>query len=543
MRNSVAIGAIAEYVRSVTLRQPSHEDARAELSALTGAWTGLRARVVSSREEYDSSRHFDVLLSDADGTYTVSFAPPDGLPWPLRGVHRWNEGDLLRVNGTILRIQQAIASLDFVWERDDLLDHLVNVCLIDEELDSRVPSAVSDADLQVRLDEFRRARGLLSVADTHEWLAQQGVSHRQLERRLADALLVEILAEQVVGDAVADFLKADKSKLGIFPVMLASAGSQADLQELRHRTADPASWHTWAVATGGNRREVRSYRIDAFDAAPSLTVLASDDVPVGTVSEVFPYRDAHALACKVGTTELPEPHAGDIREPLRALIDVTGGDKKYHTLPAEPPRHEMKRLYRGMIQPMRIINRRQQRCFLRGHRKQVKQRDADCEFVTDRRRTLLQRQRDPQRVPLRPRQARDEVGEVSYQLSQSAAGQIDLGLHATGPEHRHPSGLIDCVVQEGGLAHPRLAFNRQRRTSSASSRREQLNELTALTIAPDQRGRVHHDGAPRPQPFAGQTMRRSRRGSGMLLTQGQSEIIIDLLAATTVLLPRPRLMM
>jgi putative peptide maturation system protein len=307
MRNSVGVCAIAEYVRTVTLRQPSHEDAQAELWALTEAWTGLHARVVSSLEEYDSSRHFDVLLTDAEGTYTVSFAPADGLPWPLRGVHRWNEGDLLRVNGTTLRIQQAIASLDFVWERDDLLGHLVNVCLVDEELAARVPFAVSDADLQARLDEFRRARGLLSVADTQEWLGQHGISHRQLERRLSDALRVELLAEQVVGDAVADFLKADKSKLGIFPVMLASAASQEDLQELRHRIAAPASWHTWAVTTGGNRREVRSYRIDAFDAAPSLAVLASDDVPVGTVSEMFPHRDAHALACKVGPTEPPEP--------------------------------------------------------------------------------------------------------------------------------------------------------------------------------------------------------------------------------------------
>ena len=115
MTDSAAICAIAEYVRSVTLRQLSQADARTELSSLSEAWAGLRARVVSSCEEYDSSRHFDVLLTDADGTYTVSFAPAGGLPWPLRGVHRWNEGDLLRVNGTTLRVQQAIASLDFLW--------------------------------------------------------------------------------------------------------------------------------------------------------------------------------------------------------------------------------------------------------------------------------------------------------------------------------------------------------------------------------------------------------------------------------------------
>lgn len=307
MNSSVAICAIAKYVRSVTLRQASDEDARAELGALAESWTGLRIRLVSSCEEYDSSRHFDVLLADADGTYTVGFAPPDGLPWPLRGVHRWSEGDLVRVNGTTLRIQQAVACLDFVWERDDLLDHLVNVCLVEEELAAREPFPVSDTDLQVRLDEFRRARGLFTAADTHEWLAQHGISHRQLEQRLADALRMELLAEQVVGNAVTDYAEANKSELGIFPVMLASARAHEDLHELRRRTADPAGWLTWAATPNGNMREVRCCRIDAFDASPSLSVLASDDVQVGTVSQVFPHQDGHALACKIGPTEPPEP--------------------------------------------------------------------------------------------------------------------------------------------------------------------------------------------------------------------------------------------
>ena len=306
MQTSAAICAIAEYVRSVTLRQPPDEDARAELSALTTACNNLRVRMVSSREEYDSSQHFDVLLTDAEGTYTVSFAPADGLPWPLRGIHRWSEGDLVRVNGTTLRIQQAIACLDFVWERNDLLEHLINVCLVEEELATREPFPVGDTDLQVRLDEFRRARGLFAAADTHEWLALHGISQRQLERRLVDELRVELLAEQTVGDAVADSLKEHKSEFGIFPAMLASARSREDLRELSE-TMDPASWFTWAVTPEAHSREVRCQRIDAFDASPPLAALASDDTPVGTVSEVFLHRDAHTLACKIGPTEPSEP--------------------------------------------------------------------------------------------------------------------------------------------------------------------------------------------------------------------------------------------
>jgi putative peptide maturation system protein len=306
MQTSTAICAIADYIRSATLRQPPDEDARAELSALTATWDNLRARIVSSREEYDSSQHFDALLTDAEGTYTVSFAPADGLPWPLRAIHRWSEGDLVRVNGTTLRIQQAVACLDFVWERDDLLEHLINVCLVEEELATREPFPVGDSDLQARLDAFRRARGLFAAADTHEWLAHHGISQRQLERRLADELRVELLAEQTVGNAVADYLKAHKSEFGIFPAMLASAPSQEDLQDL-DPTMDPASWLTWAVTPGAHSREVRCQRIGAFDAPPPLAALASDDIPVGTVSEIFLHGNAHTIACKIGPTEPSEP--------------------------------------------------------------------------------------------------------------------------------------------------------------------------------------------------------------------------------------------
>src|SRR5262249_1552776 len=134
MEISAALAAIAPYLRSVTARQVSEDEAKAELTAIALEWEDLRARIVSSTEDYDESRHFDVLLTDGAGTYTISFAAADGLPWPLRGVNRWSEEDLVRVNGTTLTVQQAVSCLDFIWERDDLMNHLVNVCLVEEEL-------------------------------------------------------------------------------------------------------------------------------------------------------------------------------------------------------------------------------------------------------------------------------------------------------------------------------------------------------------------------------------------------------------------------
>jgi len=306
MEISAALAAIAPYLRSVTARQVSEDEAKAELTAIALEWEDLRARIVSSTEDYDESRHFDVLLTDGAGTYTISFAAADGLPWPLRGVNRWSEEDLVRVNGTTLTVQQAVSCLDFIWERDDLMNHLVNVCLVEEELAARRPFSVRGQDLQDRLDEFRRAHGLFSAGDTHKWLAGQGISHRQLERRLEDKQRVELLAEHVIGDLVPDYVKAHQAELGSLPVILATARSPEDLEELHGLTCDPAAWLNWAIAVGGSRREVRCCRISAFDSPPAMSFLASDDVPVGTVSDVYPHRLGHALACKIGPTELPE---------------------------------------------------------------------------------------------------------------------------------------------------------------------------------------------------------------------------------------------
>jgi hypothetical protein len=90
-----------------------------------------------------------------------------------------------------------------------------------------------------------------------------------------------------------------------------------------------------------------------------------------------------------------KPHAGDPRKPGGAPIGVTRRDEQYDTLGIETPRHKIKRIYRGTVQPMRIINHRQQRRLLSGTRKQPQHRGTDSESVADRQRTLLQRQRNP----------------------------------------------------------------------------------------------------------------------------------------------------
>lgn len=150
------------------------------------------------RETYDESVHYDLLLRAAEGedTVSLSFCPDQALPWPMRGVHRWTEQDLVRVNNIVLRVHEAIAYLDVIWNETRIAERLINACLIQEVLQEQ-PVEITDEQLQAALDRFRRARGLLSADRTQRWLEQNGLTHPQLEQRLVDELALAQLRARI----------------------------------------------------------------------------------------------------------------------------------------------------------------------------------------------------------------------------------------------------------------------------------------------------------------------------------------------------------
>src|SRR5207247_7550669 len=112
----------------------------------------------------------DALLHlPGEGTISLSFCPDRALPWPLRGVHRWSDKDLVRVNDTVLQVDQAIACLDFIWGEWPLVKRLVDTCLIQEAL-QKDPIDLSDAQLQQAMDGFRRAHQLYTAEDPFRWM-------------------------------------------------------------------------------------------------------------------------------------------------------------------------------------------------------------------------------------------------------------------------------------------------------------------------------------------------------------------------------------
>jgi putative peptide maturation system protein len=187
------------------------EEARARLRLLSQQHPDIGMDLLWEEESYDNSVHYDALLDlEGAGTVSLSFCPNKVLPWPMRGVHRWSESDLVRVNDTVLRMDQAIACLDYIWDEARIIDRLVNVCLIQEALE-KDPVSLSDAELQAAMDGFRRAHRLYTIEETVRWLKRHGTTHEQLERRVADEAVVAKLRDRVTEGRVEEYFEQHRA--------------------------------------------------------------------------------------------------------------------------------------------------------------------------------------------------------------------------------------------------------------------------------------------------------------------------------------------
>jgi putative peptide maturation system protein len=269
------------------------EEARARLPPLRGLSPDTDIDLVWEEQAYDRSVHYDALLHvGGEGTVSLSFCPERGLPWPLRGVQRWSDQDLLRVNHTVLRVDQAIACLDFIWDEAPVLQRLVDACLIQESLEKE-PVELSGEELQRALDAFRRAHKLYKAEDTRRWMERRGLTHEQLERLVADEATVAKLRDRVAAGRVEAYF----------------AGHRADFDTAavaRLGFADAAS----ARRTG---EEIRSGRVDFYEAAQRHFLAAGrPGPPPGELFAVVQRRQAPpelapAFAAEPGAVLGPVP--------------------------------------------------------------------------------------------------------------------------------------------------------------------------------------------------------------------------------------------
>lgn len=329
-----AIGRASVFAMRLARDQTDPATARRDFAELLDDLPGVRGRVVVTTEPYGGSRDYDLLITHEHGTHVVGFAPAGSPPWPLRGSHSPTEQDVVRVNGTVLRMQQAMTWLDGLWKRPRLLRRLVDLCLVEEELAARedaVDAEINDALLQRRMDEFRLRRGLACAADTHRWLADHGMTHHLLEQRLLGQLRFEVLREQVVGAeadqvlheapdavdtlAVALLLSPDPDLCAAVHALCSDGG--LPLESAAGRLARGAARSPGAAGTAGTAR-VSFRRQVRHSAAGPVAALFPDTVAEGTVT--LPYRedDGYAVAQKLA----PAVRSADTEANRAALRDL-----------------------------------------------------------------------------------------------------------------------------------------------------------------------------------------------------------------------------
>jgi putative peptide maturation system protein len=202
-----ALPDVLDYLFDLQQERREPREARARLQHVRMRHQDLEIDLLAEEQTYDRSIHYDALLRRAgEATVSVSYCPEGAVPWPLRGVHRWSEGDLVRVNTNVLQVEAAVACLDFIWDDAPVIERLVNMCLIQEEVE-RHPVELTDAELQAAMDRFRSAKKLFRAEDTRRWLEHHGMSQAMLERYVSETAIVPKLRDRITAGRVEEYFQ------------------------------------------------------------------------------------------------------------------------------------------------------------------------------------------------------------------------------------------------------------------------------------------------------------------------------------------------
>ncbi|MEU7829852.1 MULTISPECIES: TIGR04500 family putative peptide maturation system protein [unclassified Nonomuraea] len=174
-----------------------------------------RLRLLWQREEYDDALHYDLLIKqEGEGTISLSWCPDRALPWPLRGVHRSSEFLLLRIDGAGVKVADAVAWLDFLWDEARLTDRIVTAALLQVEL-AGSPVELADGELQEAVDAFRRARGLLTAEQTRAWMDRRCLTEVDLRELVAGELAAARVRERVTAGRVEPYFAEHREEFAM----------------------------------------------------------------------------------------------------------------------------------------------------------------------------------------------------------------------------------------------------------------------------------------------------------------------------------------
>jgi putative peptide maturation system protein len=310
---------VYELLRSLESDRSSPKEAMARVGRMRSAPGLAELELVWERSAFDQSLHFDALLPVSAGTLSMSWCPDRGVPWPLRGVQRNSEADLIRVDGHTLRVGTAIALMDLVWNDDAIVTRLIDAAIIHKQqmilgIDL---SDVTDDQLQRAMDEFRGRRNLLTPEHTERWFEEHGIDQQKLENILADKLVRSLVRDRTLAGDIA----ARLSDVSPFDrVALEWLGSEdadhaaAVFARVRDGTIALGDELRRAVAAGGPAPSPFVW-LRRRDLPPALAAHVFD-TPVGTLLAPFELAGTHRIA-RVLAVELTKPDDPDVLEQVR----------------------------------------------------------------------------------------------------------------------------------------------------------------------------------------------------------------------------------
>jgi putative peptide maturation system protein len=204
----------AALVEHLVADSPELDAAVARLRAQHG---DVSLRVLRRNQAFDGQSELDLLVGfDQVGTLLMSYGRDSGLPWPLRSVFRWRDGEVASINGRAFTFEELAGMLDFMWTDRQLLRTIVDSHLVDEAIAERGLGA-SDDELQDAMDAYRAARGLEDPEATEAWLKNQGLSHHLFEQIIEKHVAAGKLRDQVVGGLEqAHFEQASDDYRGVY---------------------------------------------------------------------------------------------------------------------------------------------------------------------------------------------------------------------------------------------------------------------------------------------------------------------------------------
>lgn len=176
--------------------------ARARIAAAGGSGVEL----VYERDAC-GGHQFDAIVDQPDGALVIRCCPDRGVPFALHGAQRLSDRDLVRVDGEVLSVGQAIAMLDFVWSERPLLRRLLDICILRATLRA-APPELDDEAVQTALDRIRAGNGLYSAEATRRWMAERRMTPEMLEAYAEEQAAILALRDRVVGASVAPHFAA-----------------------------------------------------------------------------------------------------------------------------------------------------------------------------------------------------------------------------------------------------------------------------------------------------------------------------------------------